>query len=55
MTKEKENKKASTELQKQGTGMLETPTPCRFMKTFAEDMERLFDASAQERNTQPAT
>ena len=43
MTKEKESKQASTELQKHGTGMLETATPFRFMKRFTEDMERLFE------------
>ena len=43
MIKEKESKKESTELQKRDTGMLDTASPFRFMKRFAEDMERLFE------------
>lgn len=43
MIREKESKKASTELQKPNAEMLETATPFRFMKRFAEDMERLFE------------
>ena len=43
MSKDKETKKESTELQKHGAGMLDTATPFRFMKRFTEDMERLFE------------
>jgi HSP20 family protein len=43
MTKEKESKKASTELQKPKAGMTETGSPFRLVRRFAEDMERLFE------------
>jgi HSP20 family protein len=44
MSKDKENKKESKELQKHnGEKALETATPFGFMRRFAEDMERLFD------------
>ena len=42
MTKEKESKKAPTELQKPDGGTLET-SPFRLVRRFAEDMERLFE------------
>jgi HSP20 family protein len=44
MSKDKEDKKESKELQKRNGGKaIETGTPFSFMRTFAEDMERLFD------------
>ena len=43
MIKENESKKGSTELERRSTGLLETPSPFRFARQFAEDMERLFD------------
>ena len=44
MSKEKEFKKESTELAKRDTEKaLGTPSPFRFFRYFADDMERLFD------------
>jgi HSP20 family protein len=44
MSKEKEGKKESKEMQKRnGDTAIETATPFRLMRRFAEDMERLFD------------
>ena len=44
MSKDKENKKESKELQKHNGGTApETSTPFSFMRRFAEDMERLFN------------
>ena len=44
MSKEKESKKESTELEKRNGGKtLEATSPFHFVRHFAEDMERLFD------------
>ena len=43
MTKEKETKKESTEIEKRTGTLLDTASPFRFARRFAEDMERLFE------------
>src|SRR5919112_5684349 len=43
MNKEKDSKKQSTEIEKRPGAVLDTASPFRFARRFAEDMERLFE------------